>query len=526
MALFDIEAWSINLATITIGLLTLSFALRYTSGKKLHPSEPTVIQPWIPLIGHLLGMAMHGGRYIKRLGLSHPKESILTLPVPGSRIYVVTEPSLAASVQRNTKTLSMSPLLPEITKRVLGLDETTYRVIGQNLDPEPGEPRGFLADIHDWVHTSLGPGEYVNALSCEAAQELCLQLREVIGSSDVEGDIPEPVDLLAWLRHMVTVGTAKYLFGPHNPIAEEPDLEHAFWAFDHGLGGLLLGILPSLIAPKAYKGRERLSIAFCKYLEAGHMDSAASIVKGRARIEKEYGLSINTMARSALSFLFAGIVNTTTTTFWVVLRIFADERLLAQVRQEIRQALEISSQRTGPDSLSIGVVKETCTALSAVYRESLRVGSENFSVRMIKEDTMLAGRYFLKKGAVVQISGGVIHANSAIWGRDVGEFNPYRFLKQSKGGGFHPAAFRGFGGGKTLCPGRDFATNEILMFAAMIIHWVDLVAPEGGSICVPEKNDRVMPVHILEPEAKDSPKVIIKPREEEAEPLSRLRVVV
>lgn len=158
----------------------------------------------------------------------------------------------------------MSPLLPEITQRVLGLDERTYNVIGTNLDPEPGEPRGFFADIHDWVYTSLGPGEYVNKLSCEAAQELCLQLRERIGSLDKAADAPQPIDILVWTRHMVTVGTAKYLFGPHNPIAEDPDLEHAFWAFDHGLAGLLIGILPSVIAPKAYSGREKLSAAFCR----------------------------------------------------------------------------------------------------------------------------------------------------------------------------------------------------------------------------------------------------------------------
>lgn len=437
----------------------------------------------------------------------------------------MTEPSLAASVQRNTKTLSMSPLLPEITQRVLGLDERTYNVIGTNLDPEPGEPRGFFADIHDWVYTSLGPGEYVNTLSCEAAQELCLQLRERIGSADKPADAPQPIDLLAWTRHMVTVGTAKYLFGPRNPIAEDPNLEHAFWAFDHGLAGLLFGILPSIIAPKAYGGREKLSAAFCRYLEAGHLESASSIARGRARIEKEYGMSTDMTARSALSFLFAGIVNTTTTTFWVILRIFADAKLLAETRQEIRQALELSNQRTGPESLSIGVVKEACSTLVAVYRESLRIGSENFSVRMIKEDTMLADRYFLKKGAVVQISGGVIHANRSIWGQDAEEFNPGRFLKEkSRGDGFHPAAFRGFGGGKTLCPGRDFATNEILMFAAMIIHAVDLVAPGGGSISVPKKNDRVMPVHILEP--KYFPQVIVKPRAEEAETLNRLRVVM
>lgn len=456
--------------------------------------------------------------------LSHPEEPILTLPVPGSRIYVVTDPSLAASVQRSTKTLSMSPLLPEITKRVLGLDEATRRVISQNLDPEPGDPRGFFADNHDWMYTTFGPGEYVNALSCEAAQELCSQLHQAIAPPDETGCVPEPVDILAWIRHMVTVGTAKFLFGPQNPIAEEPDLEHAFWAFDHGLGGLLVGILPSLTATKAYNGRERLTAGFRKYLEAGHMGSATLIARGRARIEKEYGMSMDMTARSALSFLFAGIVNATTTTFWVVLRIFANQELLAQVRQEIGQALELSSQRSGPDSLSIGVVKETCTTLYAVYRESLRVGSENFSVRMVKEDTMLAGRYFLKKGAVVQISGGAIHANSTIWGQDVDEFNPDRFLKEKgKADGFHPAAFRGFGGGKTLCPGRDFATNEILSFAAMIIHALDLVAPDGGSLSVPEKNDRVMPVHILEPAT--CPKGIIKPRVE-AEMLSRLKVVI
>ncbi|UKZ80994.1 hypothetical protein TrVFT333_008761 [Trichoderma virens FT-333] len=449
-------------------------------------------------------MAVHGGRYIKRLGLSYSDEPILTLPVPGSRIYVVTEPSLAASVQRNTKTLSMSPLLPDITKRVLGLDETTYRVIGQNLDPEPGEPRGFLP-------TSM-TGIVLPALSSTCPP-------------DDTTRAPESVDLLAWVRGMVTVGTAKFFFGPNNPISEEPALEHDFWAFDHGLGGLLIGILPSLTVPKAYKSREKLTAAFRKYLEAGHLDSAALIVRGRARIEKEYGMSTDMTARSALSFLFAGIVNATTTTFWVILRIFADQQLLDIVRQEIRQALELSNQRSGPNSLSIGVVKETCKTLSAVYRESLRVGSENFSVRMIKEDTMLADRYFLKKGAVVQISGGAIHAMSNIWGPDVDEFNPGRFLKdKGKSDGFHPAAFRSFGGGKTLCPGRDFATNEILMFAAMIIHAVDIVAPDGGAISVPEKDDRIMPVHILEPVT--SPKGIIKPRVEEAKILSRLQAVM
>ena len=139
---------------------------------------------------------------------------------------------------------------------------------------------------------------------------------------------------------------------------------------------------------------------------------------------------------------------------------------------------------------------------------------------------MLAEKYFLKKGAIVQISGGVIHSDKSIWGDDVDEFNPSRFLgAKTRSGGFHPAAFRGFGGGKTLCPGRHFAVNEILLLAAMIVLAFDMESPDGGPVSVPFKNDRIMPVHILEPSLGDRPQVVIKPRDD-AGLLSRLIVTV
>ena len=80
--------------------------------------------------------------------------------------------------------------------------------------------------------------------------------------------------------------------------------------------------------------------------------------------------------------------------------------------------------------------------------------------------------------------------------------------------GIHPAAFRAFGGGKTLCPGRHFATNEILAFVAMIVLMFDIDSPDGGKqgLRIPEKDDGVMPVHILEP--KVPVKVLIRLRDD------------
>ncbi|KAI1091098.1 cytochrome P450 [Rostrohypoxylon terebratum] len=492
--------------TILLGILTLLLTLHVGTTRKLHPSEPPILAPPIPLIGHLLGMALHGGRYIKNLGLRHRQHAIFTLPVPGSRIYVVADPALAASVQRASRVLSFTPIIPEVTERVLGLDKPTMDITRRHLDPLPGEERGFLADIQDMVYAWLSPGSYLEELSLAAAREM----REEISAVDVSR--AETVDLLAWVRHLVTVSTAKYLYGPENPIAVDPALETSFWDFDHGLGSLLMNIVPSVTARKAYQGREKLSAALLVYLEAELHRTGSKIVQRRVEIALGHGWALPAVAREELSFLFAGIVNATTSTFWILVHLYADLSLLASVRGEVQAIIETldpdsSSERS---RLHLTDLRDNCPVLVAVYRECLRLGSDTYSTRLVKQDHMLANQYFLAKNSVVQIAGGIIHADAGIWGEDVDSFNPKRFLasKENNGEGkarakqnnsFHPAAFRAFGGGKTLCPGRHFAMNEILAFVALVVLQFDMKAAHGDKIEVPKKNDGVLPVHILEP---------------------------
>jgi hypothetical protein len=70
------QACYANTVTISIVLFTLLATLHYTSGRKIHPKEPRLVRPWVPVLGHLIGMALHGGRYIKQLGsvsCHHPR---------------------------------------------------------------------------------------------------------------------------------------------------------------------------------------------------------------------------------------------------------------------------------------------------------------------------------------------------------------------------------------------------------------------------------------------------------------------
>ncbi|KAI0836329.1 cytochrome P450 [Hypoxylon sp. FL0890] len=507
MAFSDLppEWWPFSAsATAIIGIITLYFITYQLCSRKIDPREPPVIAPIIPVVGHVLGMALLGGRYIKNLGIRHRNLPIFTLPVPGSRIYIVADPSLAAAVQRASKVLSFTPIVPDITERVLGLDKPSMEITRKNLDPGPGEERGFLANIQDMVYQWLGPGDYLTELSLDAATEM----RDEIAACTISSTTP--TDLLSWVRHLVTASTATYLYGPQNPIAVDPSLETAFWDFDHGLGSLLMNIFPSVTAKKAYQGREKLCAALYTYLSQNLHKTGSKIVQKRVDIALEYGWTLPAMAREELSFLFAGIVNATTSTFWILLYLYADPTLLATVRKEVEAVLERPDSENGKARLRIADLRDNCPVLVAVYRECLRLGSDTYSTRLVKEDYLLANQYFLKKNGVVQIAGGVIHADSRIWGDDVEEFNPKRFLDRQDGnagaGGkakqnnsFHPAAFRAFGGGKTLCPGRHFAMNEILAFIALVVLQFDIKPAHGDKIEVPRKNDGVLPVHILEP---------------------------
>lgn len=482
-------------------------------------------------------MALSGGHSIRQLGLKHSDLPIFTLPVPFSRLYVVTSPSLAAAIQRKpTSQLSFNALLPDIVQRVMGLDGDTRAIVERCLDTEPGEQRGFLADLHDMLVSRLGPGTTSDALTLRAVKELTKRLNayadSLRGRSQAE-------DLLGWVRHLVTHGTAQVLYGSRNPVAVHPArrLEEAFWNFDHGLGSLLMGLWPRVTAGKAYDGREALVAAFCEYIESRHYESteqgetedtgADALVLERIRIARSHGFSIDGIARSELSFLFAGIVNTATTTFWMLTRIFTDHELLHTVREELAGVTELLDDSNDEEvrHLSLKQLSKGCPMLNAIYKEVLRMGSNNFSTRLVKENTTLTaagvqGEVWLGKGGIVQIAGGVMHGNPTIWGDDVGAFNPARHLKM-KGQDVetfsraNPAAFRAFGGGRTMCPGRHFATGEILNLVASIVMRFDMEGmDEDRQIKVPEVDDYILPVHILEPVAGSSVKVRIRSREE------------
>ena len=61
------------------------------------------------------------------------------------------------------------------------------------------------------------------------------------------------------------------------------------------------------------------------------------------------------------------------------------------------------------------------------------------------------------------------------------------------------AAFRAFGGGSTLCPGRHFATNEVLAIVTMFVMRYDMV-PLSGSWTLPTVEKTNVAAVVMEPD--------------------------
>lgn len=65
MLSFHLEPAHVTGAVI---ILTLYLVLYKLQTVKSHPNEPPIVASGIPFVGHLLGMGLKGGRYIKQIG--------------------------------------------------------------------------------------------------------------------------------------------------------------------------------------------------------------------------------------------------------------------------------------------------------------------------------------------------------------------------------------------------------------------------------------------------------------------------
>jgi cytochrome P450 len=207
----------------------------------------------------------------------------------------------------------------------------------------------------------------------------------------------------------------------------------------------------------------------------------------RWETQQKGGATLEDIARLEAAATLGTLSNTVPAMFWFMFDIFSRPELLEEVRDEVAQhAVQVDAQ--GVHTLDLGEIKEKCPLLMSAFQETLRLRSNTVPIRVIYEDTILDDRYLLKKGGILQMPAHAINRDRTIWGSNADEYDPRRFVRINQSDSRKKAnGFLSFGTSPHVCPGRHFATGEILALIAMLVLRYDIV-PLGGVWKEPRAN--------------------------------------
>ena len=272
-----------------------------------------------------------------------------------------------------------------------------------------------------------------------------------------------------------------------------------------------MNFAPRIVARGAVKARTLVEKAFIKYYKAGGLDHASSLAKARFRPPSEYGLSLEDSARLEVPLLFGVLSTSVPVAFWTIGQICARPDLLSDLRSELETVITVEpSAQKVRFIVQIDRLKSKCPLLASIYQEVLRKHSCFSVTRIVLEDTIIDGKYVLKKGGMVLIPSNVIHASTSAWGPNAAETDFRRFMPRNPSGARQaPHTFRSFGGPPNLCPGRHFASTEIMATIATMLMRYE-IEPRSGLWKMPREKQAVFAA--IMPPAEDI-EILFKPRE-------------
>ncbi|KAM4054664.1 cytochrome p450 [Hirsutella rhossiliensis] len=290
---------------------------------------------------------------------------------------------------------------------------------------------------------------------------------------------------------LIVLGVGSVYGAERNPM-RDPAVSRAIWAIDENFALLGLDIFPSLLAPKASRGRKLFFNAMSRYYAACGHTTASALIQSRMQVNRKYGVSQEDIAHFDLAVCIALLVNTVAGTAWVLLYVYSDASLLARVRKEIYKFLVVA-RRNGVRRVNIRKVVDDGAFLTSLVREVLRVQSTNASGRIVLGDTLLDNEMLLKKNAFLLIPSAEMHSSESAWGPTASQFDPERFIEK-EGQSAHrapAAALQTFGSGASVCPGRHFAESEILAILVIMALRYDLSPVGGGEWRMPKTRSHI-----------------------------------
>ncbi|ROV92756.1 hypothetical protein VMCG_09085 [Cytospora schulzeri] len=486
---------------LVIGYLAAAYIFLYALLHSTQNSkEPPTIETSLPFVSPLFGLISGMQKYCLHLRDKYGLP-IYTLRMPGQRIYIVNSLSLIQPLQRHFKTIAFAPIEAQAAATVMGVGPAGNTIIGSD---KLLEDDSYLSTFVPSLHPALSPGPGLDAINNAAIQYFADSLEQLSGNG------PTTVELFSWVRRQLFMATTESIYGPQNPF-RNPALEEAWYKFEPGIMVHMFKAWPSVLARKSLHAREHVLIpAFEKYFANNGHHHGSLLVQCRYGHNTGHGLRGRDLAATEIGQMVASITNSVASAFWMVYHVFSDPAVLDDCRKEVEQLVRVDVDDIC--TIDMAKVMSSCPILLSTWQETLRYVHIGIAARVVMEDIMLDNKYLLKKGATVMTVTPVQHTDESLWGPTVASFDHCRFLRESGKKRTNPAAFRSFGGGVVLCPGRHFVSTEVMSFVALLLLRFDLRPVNNRGNWVQPRKD--FPMTSSMPTPRDGVRVEVVLRDE------------
>ena len=346
-------------------------------------------------------------------------------------------------------------------------------------------------------HRFMMEKKHVDELTGKFMECFRHELSHEAAQMDDQGD--QIVSLNKWLISQMFPASTTALFGSRI-LEVYPELKVDFFEFDRVILSLFFG-LPRFLNRKAYAVRDKALDGLRRWQEAVIEESkgepplepdgeiswepvwGSRFSRAKQRYYAAQGIAVPSRAAFDLGFLFALNSNAIPAAGWMLLHILdpkGDHTLLP------RLMLELEPTKKSDGSLDVSTLVGL-PLLQAVLHEVLRLYVDILFTRENTQDLKLPhdnGKQsiLLGKNSVIMAPTWLGHRDEKLWADPpCSQFSADRWLHTDSETGKQVFSTNGtagkffpFGGGRTMCPGRNFAKQEILASVATVLTTFDI----------------------------------------------------
>jgi hypothetical protein len=468
------------------------------------PQRPPAIPYTIPFLGSAIDfLAPKPTLFWKNLFSYHPRETgACTLLLGGQHTHILFDPAAITSLFK-AKEPTRDKFNEQLMENVFSMPkveiEKFWGAKGEIFVDEKGnEIASAKKRQEDIWHEYLIKTESV----AELTREFTKLLREsMLADEKLRNGETVEVGIVEWLRGHMFKASTNALMGTRF-LEIYPELNQDFWEFDKAFLALFFGL------PKAVMKKEHAILQKCLegtklwhktvYEESNGTPEdpkAASweplfgsrVNRARHIYFQSRNLSSDTMAAIDLGIMFGLSSNAIPSAGWMIMHIIdpnGDKTLLPRVMKELRSARNVDG------SLDISKLI-ALPLLQSIFQEALRLYTDVLVTRTLPSDLILPmkdgkQKMMFPKDSIVMAASYLGHHDAEKWDSPEAPcemFYAERFLKEDPTTGKETFTMAGttgkffpFGGGKTICPGRVFAKQEVLGAVAIVLLEYDLRA--------------------------------------------------